>query len=84
MSCLLLRSFSGYLIVAPRTVRASQVYRVDVTIYNMYHDQIVVRASLSRNNEQYAYQTAVFKEASARVVELSVGGPLFQSNELPL
>lgn len=68
--------FSGYLIVAPRKVRPDQVYRVDVTVYQMYSPKIVVRASLSRDNDQYAFQERVFTEASTKNIEIQVRNPI--------
>ena len=62
----------GYLIVAPRTVRAESVYSVHASIYKMYSKNTYIRVTLSQNGEEYANGITKFQKTGSQLVELLV------------
>lgn len=64
--------YSQYLALAPKTVRPDQTYNVFVTLYSMPYKEILVRATLSRNGEEYATGTTLFTQQGTKAVQLLV------------
>ena len=64
--------FSGYLIVAPRKIRATSVYSVHVSIYKMYSTYTYVRATLSQDGVEYAREVRKYLETGSKTLDMLV------------
>jgi len=67
-----LPTFQEFLILAPRTVRPTQVYEVHVTLNRYYYSNMVVTALLACNGNQYAYGSVPFTSVGTKTIQLLI------------
>ena len=58
--------------VAPKIVRVDQTYNVYVTLYSMPYKQLRIRATLSRNNVEYASNVNTYIDTGMKHLQLRV------------
>ena len=58
--------------MSPQKIRPDQDFRLFVTIYKMYHDEVDVRAVISRDAVEYATQTITFIDTGTKEMLLKV------------